>query len=63
MLVKISLYKKLKFFMPMNDNSTPNLKSVKKIRKFYAKPSEETTDFLKSFARTYVPEKTRLQFN
>lgn len=49
--------------MPMNDDSTPNLKSVKKIRKFYAKPSEETTDLLKSFARAYVPEKTRLQFN
>jgi len=47
----------------MNDNSTPDLKSDKKTRRFYAKPSEETLDILKAFARTYVPQKTRIQFN
>lgn len=49
--------------MPMNENSTPNQKPVKKVKKFYAQPSENSIAFLMNFARNYIPEKTKLLYN
>lgn len=49
--------------MPMNENSTPDQKPDKKVKKFYAQPSERSIAFLMNFARNYVPEKTKLLFN
>lgn len=40
----------------MNKNYTPNPKPVKKVKKFYAQPSESSITFLMNFARIYVPE-------
>lgn len=47
--------------MPMNQNSTPVLTSPKKVKRAYAQPSQGTLDFLRNFARTYVPGQNPLE--
>lgn len=55
--------------MPMDQKFTPEHRPIKKVKKFYAKPSENTVLFLRNFARTYMPvtdenaEESRLMYN
>jgi hypothetical protein len=40
----------------MKQNYTSILGPQKRIRRFYAKPSEATLQIIKDFARTYIPD-------
>lgn len=41
--------------MPMNDNATPESQARNRFRREVLQPSEATLDFLRNFARTFVP--------
>lgn len=41
----------------MPQDSTPSNSSPRTVKKFMARPSEETVTFLMQFARAYVPKK------
>jgi hypothetical protein len=56
------LYNKLNN-LPMDQISTLKKKPSGKMKRFYAKPSDSTIDFLMKFAREYVPENIPVKKN
>jgi len=45
----------------MNQNSTPNSRPERRVRRVCAKPSENTLELLRNFARTYTPNVDHLR--
>jgi hypothetical protein len=50
-----SFYIKPTLVLPMPLHSTPTFSTRSRLKRVHAQPSEATIEFLKNFARTYVP--------